>query len=130
MVAILLDVRIGRDYEPWLLGCLCGPARQALADDVAEAAKLSFKISMGQQVIAFQKYEPFAPGSREFAECTSIRDIAPFLSLYHHDITSAHLEKDATRYSKRLRTKPVRLTVGEVFLGCARRTIGHHRVHR
>eukprot|EP00965_Chrysotila_dentata_P103883 3430544-Pleurochrysis_carterae.AAC.1 len=68
MVAILLNAGIGRDYEPWLLGRLCGPARQAFANDVAEAAELSFKIFLGQQVIELQKYEPFAPGSREFAE--------------------------------------------------------------
>eukprot|EP00965_Chrysotila_dentata_P077252 2550754-Pleurochrysis_carterae.AAC.1 len=106
MVAILLNVGIGRDYEAWLPGRLCGPERQALAGDVAEAAELSFKISLGQQVIDLQKYEPLAPGSREFAECT-IRVIAPLSSLCHHDITSAHLEKDATRYSKRLQTKSV-----------------------
>eukprot|EP00965_Chrysotila_dentata_P184878 6103439-Pleurochrysis_carterae.AAC.1 len=35
----------------------------------------------------------------------------------YHDITSAHLEKDATRSSKRLHTKSVRLT-GEVFRLC------------
>eukprot|EP00965_Chrysotila_dentata_P105941 3498986-Pleurochrysis_carterae.AAC.1 len=39
MVAILLNVGIGKDYEPWLLGRFCGPARQALAGDVAEAAE-------------------------------------------------------------------------------------------
>eukprot|EP00965_Chrysotila_dentata_P011390 372284-Pleurochrysis_carterae.AAC.2 len=49
MVAILLNVGIGGDYEPWLLGRHCGSARQALAGDVAEAAELSFKISLGQQ---------------------------------------------------------------------------------
>eukprot|EP00965_Chrysotila_dentata_P223685 6193719-Pleurochrysis_carterae.AAC.1 len=109
MVAILLNVGIERDYEPWLRGRLCGPARQALASDVAQAAKLSFKISSGQQVIELQNYEPFAHGSREFAEC-NIRVIAPLSSLCHHDITlaylekvqlaSAHLEKDTTRYTQ------------------------------
>eukprot|EP00965_Chrysotila_dentata_P239386 6203081-Pleurochrysis_carterae.AAC.1 len=41
MVAIVLNVGTGRDYEPWLLGGpYAGPARQALAGDVAEAAEL------------------------------------------------------------------------------------------
>eukprot|EP00965_Chrysotila_dentata_P051941 1724525-Pleurochrysis_carterae.AAC.1 len=57
MVAILLNVGVGRDYEPWLLDRLCGPARPVLAGDVAEAAELSVKISLGQQVIELQKYE-------------------------------------------------------------------------
>eukprot|EP00965_Chrysotila_dentata_P057849 1918020-Pleurochrysis_carterae.AAC.1 len=86
MLAILLNVGIGRDYELWLLGRLCGPARQALEGDVAEAAELSFKISLGQQVVELQKYKHFAPdGSREFAEC-STHVIAPLSSLCLHDI--------------------------------------------